>query len=448
MTRIPPQPPPEVTPRTDAKRASQVRHYRLITPLFGGGVTPSIADPVTVIRGSEIRGHLRFWWRATHGAFGDSPEEMKKKEEQIWGSPGGDKRPGPSEVTISVEAQAGPLDHPFEVVPRSNDPQRPQIRARRDSISHPYAAFPLQPKEGEARIGMETKAVLTGVTFKLTLAYPEVYADDVQAALWAWEMFGGIGARTRRGFGALQCVRKDDQEEQSPSAGEVSQVLQNGLRRYVVNGKWPAGVPHLSQNPKCLKVVVSRPGTTPIEAWQQLIESLKQFRQKRRPGSDSKRPGRSYWPEPEAIRELTGQRHPNHAALGPNLNKFPRGAFGLPIIFHFKDQNRRNPQDPLSDPADTTLQGRAANGKTLNRLASPLILRPIACRDSAVGLALVLESPIRPPDGWELQEADGTAHLVEAGLSLSEARGISIEPLRSGQTDVLRAFLDTLESGG
>jgi CRISPR-associated protein Cmr1 len=421
----------------------------LITPLFGGGVTPGEADPVTVIRGAEVRGHLRFWWRATRGgAFVGDLERMKVEEERIWGSPGAEGKSGPSEISVFVAVETrGSDDHPFEVVPRRNDPQRAQIRARDDSSAHPYAAFPLQPKEGEARIGMETKAVRIGVTFKLTLAYPKAYEADLRAALWAWETFGGIGARTRKGFGALQCVQCEGQAVTPPSTMQVKDAIHAGLQKHLVNGKWPPDVPHLSASVAHFKIIEFGSGTTPLVAWDKLVEGLKRFRQKRRPSSDPQhpeRPGRSYWPEPEAIRRLTDQRHPNHDALGPELARFPRAALGLPIIFHFKDQNRYNPQDPRSDPADTTLQGKTQDGRPLSRLASPLILRPLACRDGAVGLAIVLQAPIRPPGGWELQETDGTSHVVEARLSTAEAQRINVEPLKSGQSNVLQAFLETL----
>src|SRR5579859_2744911 len=66
---------------------TQVREYELITPLFGGGVIPGENDILTPIRGSEIRGHLRFWWRACRGGqFDGNLAAMKKKEDEIWGA--------------------------------------------------------------------------------------------------------------------------------------------------------------------------------------------------------------------------------------------------------------------------------------------------------------------------------------------------------------------------
>ena len=64
----------------------ETREYELITPLFGGGAENKKADEVSVIRATEIRGHLRFWWRATRGGQFSTIEELKKHEDAIFGS--------------------------------------------------------------------------------------------------------------------------------------------------------------------------------------------------------------------------------------------------------------------------------------------------------------------------------------------------------------------------
>ena len=109
------------------------------------------------------------------------------------------------------------------------------------------------------------------------------------------------------------------------------------------------------------------------------------------------------------------------------MDKFPRAQFGLPIIFQFKDDD---------DPSNTTLQGAHHD-----RLASPLILRPIVCKQGAVGLAVALDAPTKPPGGWVLKDAPGNP-AVSARVSKGEA--LSIPPL-DGEPDVLKAFLDYLE---
>src|SRR5215218_10667198 len=63
----------------------RVREYELITPLYGGGVEPAHADPLTTVRVPSIRGQLRFWWRACRAAQFSSVAEMKLMEDLIWG---------------------------------------------------------------------------------------------------------------------------------------------------------------------------------------------------------------------------------------------------------------------------------------------------------------------------------------------------------------------------
>lgn len=77
---------PDVKPQPLSGIITQKREYKLITPLFGGGVEPGEYDEHTPIRGSEIRGHLRFWWRACFGGRYETVKEMKEAEDRIWGT--------------------------------------------------------------------------------------------------------------------------------------------------------------------------------------------------------------------------------------------------------------------------------------------------------------------------------------------------------------------------
>lgn len=414
---------------------TQVRSYELITPLFGGGVEPGVADPVTVVRGSEIRGQLRFWWRACRGGrFNGDLAVMKEAEDELWGAASTERKPMPSQVEIVISTeQSGEEKHPFEVIPDFKDGRKAQPKLKvkaNESVAPAYAAFPLQPSQEEMRaggIGMKTKTVRTKVRFTLKITYPEKQREEVEAALWAWETFGGIGARTRRGFGALKLVSVDGRPVTPPSADEVEAKIREDLKKYVLSGIWPKGVPHLSQDLR-MKITDRHPG--PKAAWDYLIKALQDFRQSRYPGASSKQPGRSRWPEPDEIRRLTGRRCGKHAKPVLTVRKFPRAAFGLPIVFHFKDEK-------ISDPYDTILQGR-----DYERLASPLILRPLACAGGAVGLAVVLKGTGLPRDlVLKKKEEPDISWPVKAELDPQEAQ--QIRPL-NGNPDVLEVFLNTL----
>lgn len=417
--------PPAVKPQLNRKLTggrevllvTQARHYALITPLLGGGVEPGEADPVTTIRGSEIRGHLRFWWRACRGGcFNGDLAEMKKAEDELWGAASTEKNPRPAQVEVAVKVtNQGREEKPFE--------RRAKPSPEWKDLA--YAAFPLQDKSPPGK-------VREGVAFTVTLTFPQKKQAEVEAALWAWETFGGIGARTRRGFGALKLVGVDDRPVTPPRADEVEAVIREGLLKHVVSGSWPEDVPYLpSGRPLNLKITEAH--SDPRAAWGYLIRRLKDFRQRRHPGTSPGRPGRSKWPEPDEIRRLLDRRCAKHAKPLSSVRKFPRAAFGLPIVVHFKDAG-------AGDPDDTMLRGQDCK-----RLASPLILRPLACTGGTAGLALVLEGTgvFKLPGGLVLSQVKGPGKSwpVEAAVDRDEAQQIS--PLQ-GNPDVLQAFFKTL----
>ncbi|MGH2638007.1 MAG: type III-B CRISPR module RAMP protein Cmr1, partial [Rhabdochlamydiaceae bacterium] len=369
-----------------------------ITPLFGGGVVAGEVDPVTPIRGSEIRGHLRFWWRATRGGlFGDDLAAMQKREGEIWGTTSLKEKKNDTEQandkqkdipirTVQIEVivnDVGKSKRPFDV----------QKNKKGNNVTQPagvpeYATFPLLPTNDDLRqktkeqIEKEMKCVQHNIQFTLKITYPDAYRNDIQATLWAWETFGGIGARTRRGFGALHLLKiGDEQNVNLPTTNRPADVrvwLNKNAQVHVVSGVWPGDVAHLEQT---LSVEPVCPDRQIFTSWNNLITRYASFRQSRSNGNT----GRSNWPEAEAIRKITNRSH--YRSLN-HPQKFPRAAFGLPIIFHFKDEKQRdNP-----DPKDTTLQGAEEKHE---RLASPLILRPLICNDgNAIGLATLLHGSV------------------------------------------------------
>ncbi len=447
--------------RPDADFITQRREYELITPLFGGGVEPGEADPVTVIRGTEVRGHLRFWWRATRGGqFNGDLIEMKKREDEIWGAASTADKPVHSQASIAVTCtEEGTPDHPFEV----NQKRKPQ--ARKGSLAPAYAAFPLQPSDEEAkqlsRDGKETKAVCAGVKFVLQISFKSEHRTEVEAALWAWETFGGIGARTRRGFGALHLVNNQERslgEEKwrevdvdlPQSTGVVKKWIQDKFSAFEVKGKWHKDVPSLSGSLNQLKVVKAQIETkgdvgkgrgsgaktttvfTTQEVWEYLINKLKKFRQARYDKDGGKNVpneyGLSHWPEANEIRRRLNPTEEAEAAAV--VRKFPRARLGLPINFHL-------PHD-LGKP-DVELRGTSSN-----RRASPLILRPLVCADGkTIGLAVVLAPTSLPPDPLQLvsDRLNSTSQPIEVDLSKAEAVGI--KPLYP-ESDIIKAFLSTL----
>lgn len=441
--------PPSTKPKTDSQYIVETRHYKVITPLYGGGVEPEKADPISVIRATEIRGHLRFWWRATRGGdinFGGDLKNMKSKENEIWGSTNKS-----SNVSIAVDIKnKGNAEVAFRVVSKQKQNPDGTLERKADIETSPriapYAAFPLLPDKKESKkIGWESEKVLFDVEFELSITYPVQYQNDIDAALWAWETFGGIGARTRRGFGAIQ-------ENYGPlysksTSLEIKNWIKEQLNNHVIEkGRWPAGVPHL--NAKDTKYKFTPKSDDRIKSWQKLILALQEFRQKNaRFNKEKNEPdqyGLSRWPEANAIRKLYGIDPKLPEGLTPETvtDKYPRAVFGLPIIFHM-------PHDEgIKD--DLNLRGVKTDNINIDRLASPLILRPLECKDGAVGLAVILEwesldsdEPYTPPGGLHLFDGDIDT-TVSRSSKLKAQEAAQIPPLK-GETDVLKAFLKSLK---
>ena len=312
----------------------------LITPMFGGGVKPGEVDREMPIRASGLRGQLRFWWRLLYGADRE-PADLFVTESALWGGISS-RGPRASQVTLQVRQAThhAPGDLSASASP-SSAPGSVQLIPK-SKLDLPAYALILER-------GEDPELLNAGYKFELVLRFKQATTrqqqEEVLEALRWWASFSGVGARTRRGLGALK-VTGDDVELTPVTAEEVE-----------ARGGW---------------MVEGRRGGDAIEAWKQAVGALQRFRQGkdvgRNPGH-GKRPGRSRWPEPDTIRCATGthatMHEPEHRAKG----FYPRAAFGLPIVFHFKDRG-----DPGTDDRktpDPTLEPVGGD-----RMASPLILRP------------------------------------------------------------------------
>ena len=417
----------------------QTREYQVITPIFGGGVEPGESDAVTPVRGSTIRGQLRFWWRAIRGGqFGGDMTKMKAAEDAIFGTMTNYEkqdsvfRKQTSLVIDVANIRKGSLVSPFQMV--LSNKGRWQCKENENSKIPAYAAFPLQPSTeqirqqgGQAPIGKVRK----GVSFTLRLAYQAdtegtfgklLTNDEINATLWAWETFGGIGARTRRGFGTIQCLSAQaDRPLEATNSTTFNDWLNNRLIHYIKGQVWPEHIPHLSNDANQRRSYINKSYSQVENCWLDLIDALKYFRQQR--DYSSKVPGLNDWPEPDAIRERRG-RIPKRESV---IDRFPRAAFGMPIIFHYKD-------DELPD--------ETLRLEHYDRLASPLILKPVSVRGQFyIPLAIILQGSEFADSTLRLEDKFHRLSPVSAVLTPEYAKELYF---LEGKTDVLEAFLDYL----
>jgi CRISPR-associated protein Cmr1 len=215
--------------------------------------------------------------------------------------------------------------------------------------------------------------VKEGLAFKVGISFERCFETDILCAVWAWSSFGGIGARTRRGCGALFC------KELSPEKAAPDSIARWWKRRMDDYGLQPGAErdwPTLSQ------ILTGSAQADSLKAWQESIKPMQNFRQKvgiaRNQGSrEASRPGRSFWPEPDTLRRAIGQHAPAHKPDSNMPDGFPRAAFGLPILFHFAGSRGEDPDSEIHPKGNT-------------RMSSPLILRPLKTQDGQKAVPAVV----------------------------------------------------------
>ncbi len=428
----------------------QCYHCKLVTPMYGGGVKAGQVDREMPIRASEIRGHLRFWWRIACGPF-QSSKDMFDRETKIWGGIGTES-PTASKVEVRIKEQFKPEpEAAFEYKPDDKPGNQGKFKTMPSvaSWADGYALFSAQGKLSEDKrniVEAPGKCVKpnndSSIDFILELRLDTELSQQQrtevgQSVRW-WASFGGVGARTRRGLGAIRVT------ETTP----VSSI-------------------EVSKKGCILKTLTS--SNNPVEAWKASVGKLKDFRQKlgvgrNPPAADSKSPaGRSLWPEADTIRSLSGQSVERHRTRLVEGDVFPRAAFGLPIVFHFKDvptirdrqaqgysRSNYDPEDMVLEPKDVSPEDKR------ERMASPLILRPYWNGKSWQPAALLIsgwEEALKQPlkfKGHQYQEGSPANWPLNNEARKAMANTISPMKKSNGELraeDTLSAFMDYFERG-
>jgi CRISPR type III-B/RAMP module RAMP protein Cmr1 len=158
----------------------------VLTPAFISGADQNQLE----LRSASVRGLLRWWWRAAVGHQYDNPAKLAEPEARLFGS------------------ATHKLKSPLRVTVRCNGlPQwatnRERLTAEQVGILR-YIGYGAFFRPGES----PRPALAPGSKFTVTLAWPHgvltnEQQDDLVHAACAWVTLGGIGSRSRKGFGQL-----------------------------------------------------------------------------------------------------------------------------------------------------------------------------------------------------------------------------------------------------
>ncbi|GIW27670.1 MAG: type III-B CRISPR module RAMP protein Cmr1 [Meiothermus sp.] len=383
MPRTVPIPPPPL--KAPALETWTLR-LRTITPMFGGSATPRQVDPEHPVRAASVRGHLRFWWRATAGAQYATAKELFEAEERIWGSA---KKQGQVALTVSEQGYENTL--------------QPSSLGERVKPYERFFVYPFLRNKNDSEA-----SGLVGVSFSLELRLSNSLTleeeAEVKTAVRAWLAFGGVGARTRRGLGALQVVSSQTgwhPKDLSELKGWFAGLQSNGYYSCLSGAR----------------ATFSKPYKDGVRAWKDLSIFWARFRKGHYTGK---------YPEYSAMGGAMWEDHAKLKALTPGQKvSLAKPYMGLPIIY----QKFTGAFAGEITPADGS------------RMASPVLLKPVAFADGSVrAMVLVLSAP--EPQGvsvkgqtydlsWPTDDrvvrALGGKDLIETVLRAAQKEGFTEE---------------------
>ena len=423
----------------------------LLTPMYGGGVEPGQVDKEMPIRATAIRGQLRFWWRLLFGNPQDSKDSFLR-EREIWGGLG--DAPGEvasSQVSINIRDLKVDLRQIFPTVEGESSKTR-WHKNLKNQIGLQYALFAAQDK---AKPGTLLSACCWRLDIKIEggaetapPGHSATVKQQVEDCLRWWATFGGIGARTRRGLGAV-IVRPVGSTE--PLTVEETEISSKDCKLVALPGDFNPREATKELNKVLEKFRDFRQGVNNSEA------DLGFGRKKQEEPATGRPAGRSLWPEADVVRLATGKwfgktgkrSHllKNGGMGGPHTHApnytgpaiYPRAQFGLPLVIHFADR-----QD--GDPGDVTVlpEVRQPDGstQTMERRASPILFRTSANKDGNCRINLLLLPGASEPINCQLK---GNAVNMQR-LTQKTAEPAAKTTREAAWEDPIQFFLDYLSA--
>ncbi|MCZ7636226.1 MAG: type III-B CRISPR module RAMP protein Cmr1 [Verrucomicrobia bacterium] len=161
--------------------------FELLTRAFVGGAIPRTTAE---LRGSSIRGQLRWWFRTLGGFKALAPTKVPEQENSIFGAAAGD-----SGLAGQLRLQVLPLAPPvIQVIGRTEV----QALAGESYLIWPFA----QERDGQPT---PRACLVAGTTFELRVHWRGDLSlwPSIRALVAVFGHLGSLGARGRRAMGAL-----------------------------------------------------------------------------------------------------------------------------------------------------------------------------------------------------------------------------------------------------
>ncbi|MEO5376359.1 MAG: type III-B CRISPR module RAMP protein Cmr1 [Magnetococcus sp. DMHC-6] len=351
-----------------------ILEFQTLTPLFLGGAEPGRPE----LRPPSLKGALRFWYRAVDPNF-------KEGEGRFFGGTDDKKKEGQSPFSLRIiPTNTAPPLCGWEGFKVRRFNTGSEVKTQNGLV---YLGFPFQMGKKDFQ-DRKPEAIGTGYRFTVRCVFLRGAEDPklrqaVLSSFWLLGHLGGIGSRSRRGFGSLALLNWQTVGNSWPEMAELP-LLQGraGVKEWVegwrqakncfrtwfpkpepvMRDKKEINHPHLGDTYNLVIQVRSFEQKAWDAALAEMGSHLQTFRLRRQPDYD------------RVKLHLRGSQY---------LTQTPeRAAFGLPLTFRYSSQHGSvtfTPYNPSLEDAKSALSRHASllhlRLVLLNGRLHPLYLR-------------------------------------------------------------------------
>ena len=364
-------------------------HLRSVTEIFAGGADIQSAE----LRPSAFRGPLRFWFRAMMGkVVGNDLERLRRLEAAAFGA----------------TDSGSPFVLRLAASPQTTDPNT----IITPSVGKAYLGFSLYDRVDD-QMRLARGCIPAGENFTLSLHFrrPDQKLQDVLlGSLWLLLNFGGIGSRTRRGFGCIAvrsvelnqeaCFNYFSPTKSGPNiqqfyklgqqlaekqfrgfAGDIPGTEVEQIAEYTNFSSWKARLIVRAQSP-----VGAQAADHWFSLWGVILRSFR--------NGTSVAPGQQNAFEKLSCTTSDYRKVMSYLMDGDNPERLflENDVLGLPIVVQSGTRNNLT----------KTLSWRGPSKEKEGQRASPLVLHPVPLPDGRLGTLIVFFVSRFLPEGAEI----------------------------------------------
>jgi CRISPR-associated protein Cmr1 len=304
--------------------------FHIVTPLFMFGSDKFKAE----LRVPSIKGVLRFWWRALALGRMSSISKVREEEARIFGSAGNDV--GQAKVYLKLKLPEDVVQYKDPILKYADgEPVGPGARYLGYGLVEAVPSKRRNTKEGQL-LRSCLKYPLEGVLS--LLIRNGTRSEDIkgiESAVIAMGLFGGLGSRSRKGYGSFNLVELKLGEEilyrMPRDADDLMLKIGSFFKEYNIMAH--SGLPPYTAYSDLTRIDIVDKSTDPLRLLNSVGEAMQMYRSWGRGGKvNGKVAERNFKDDHDLALEAIKTRVDTHPR---------RVAFGLPHNYYFSSYKEK-----------------------------------------------------------------------------------------------------------